>query len=94
MEEYLPKCLGSLIIDNKELMQMLDVIVINDGSNDHTSKIAHEFETKYPNVFKVIDKQNGHYGSCINEGLRQMKGRFVRIIDADDSVDSVNFEAR
>ena len=86
MEAYLPKCLGSLIIDDKELLQKLDVIVVNDGSKDHTSEIAHNFETKYPGVFRVIDKENGHYGSCINVGLSLANGVYVKILDADDYV--------
>ena len=85
MEAYLPKCLGSLIVDDKELLQKLDVIVVNDGSTDRTSKIAHEFETKYPGVFRVIDKENGHYGSCINAALPLANGTFVKVLDADDS---------
>ena len=62
MGAYLPKCLGSLIIEDKELLQKLDIIVVNDGSKDRTSEIANEFEAKYPGVFRVIDKANGHYG--------------------------------
>ena len=91
MEAYLPKCLGSLIIDNKELLQKLDVIVVNDGSKDRTSEIAHEFEVKYPNVFHVIDKENGNYGSCINAGLSCLEGKYVKILDADDSYDTEAF---
>ena len=85
MEAYLPKCLGSLIIEDKKLSQKLDVIVVNDGSKDRTSEIAHEFREKYPSVFRVIDKDNGHYGSCINAALRQLHGRFVKVLDADDA---------
>lgn len=84
MEAYLPKCLGSLIIDDKELLLKLDVIVVNDGSKDRTSEIAHEFESKYPQVFRVIDKPNGNYGSCINAALSKVIGKYVRILDADD----------
>ena len=91
MEGYLPKCLESLVVDDNELLQKLDVIVVNDGSKDHTSEIAHEFEAKYPSVFRVIDKENGHYGSCINAGLRIMRGDFVRIVDSDDSVETDEF---
>lgn len=86
MEAYLPKCLGSLVIDDKDLLQKLDVIVVNDGSKDRTSEIAHEFETKYPGVFRVIDKPNGHYGSCINAALPVALGEYVKVLDADDSV--------
>ena len=92
MEAYLPKCLGSLIIDDKELLQKLDVIVVNDGSKDRTSEIAHEFESKYTGVFRVIDKPNGHYGSCINAALPVAKGEYVKVLDADDSVETAAFE--
>ncbi len=92
MEAYLPKCLGSLVIDDKELLQKLDVIVVNDGSKDRTSEIAHGFEAKYPGVFRVIDKQNGHYGSCINAALPVATGTFVKVLDADDSFDREGFE--
>lgn len=91
MEAYLPKCLGSLIIEDKELLQKLEVIVVNDGSKDRTSEIAHEFEAKYPGVFRVIDKPNGHYGSCINAALPVATGEFVKVLDADDYVDTEEF---
>ena len=91
MEAYLPKCLGSLIIDDKELLQKLDVVVVNDGSKDRTSEIAHEFEAKYPGVFRVIDKVNGQYGSCINTALKVATGTFVKVLDADDWFDTREF---
>lgn len=56
MEAYLPKCLKSLIISDERLFDKIDVVVVNDGSTDHTSEIAHGFESEYPGVFRVIDK--------------------------------------
>ena len=91
MEAYLPKCLGSLVVDDLKLLQRLDVIVVNDGSKDRTSEIAHNYETKFPGVFRVIDKQNGNYGSCVNAGLSLRKGVWVRVLDADDYVDTSIF---
>lgn len=91
MEAYLPKCLESLIIDDQELLQKLDVIVVNDGSKDRTSEMAHEFEAKYPGVFRVIDKPNGHYGSCINAGLSAAAGKYIKILEPDDTYDTKNF---
>ena len=92
MEAYLQKCLGSLVIDDGELLQKLDVIVVNDGSKDRTSEIAHEFEAKYRGVFRVIDKVNGHYGSCINAGLAVATGTFIKVLDADDYYLTGNFK--
>ena len=91
MEAYLPKCLGGLIIDDKDMMQNLEVIVVNDGSKDRTSEIAHEFEAKWPEVFRVIDKANANYGSCINAALKVASGAFVKILDADDTYDNARF---
>lgn len=92
MEAYLPKCLGSLVVDDRELLQKLDVIVVNDGSKDRTSEIAHEFEANWRGVFRVIDKDNGHYGSCINAGLAVAAGTFVKVLDADDYYLTDNFK--
>lgn len=92
MEAYLPKCLSSLVVDDPQLLQTLDVIVVNDGSKDRTSEIAHAFAAKHPGVFRVVDKHNGHYGSCVNEGLKIAKGEYVKVLDADDYHDKPVFE--
>ena len=89
MEKYLNKCLDSLLVSN---MNLIEVLVIIDGAKDKSSEIAHQYEDKYPDVFKVIDKENGNYGSCINRGLKEAKGRYVKVLDADDSFDAKNFE--
>ena len=89
MQNYLERSCNSLIIPDN--FDKLEVLIINDGSTDATSAIAHQFEKKYPNVFRVIDKQNGNYGSCINRGLMDAKGVFVRVLDADDKYDTDNF---
>lgn len=71
MQDYLPRCLDSLVLYDGALMEQLEVLVINDGSKDNSSAIAHEYEAKFPNTFRVIDKENGNYGSCINRGLKE-----------------------
>lgn len=87
MEKYLRRCLDSLIID-EEGMKQLEVLVINDGSKDSSSEIAHEYQDKYPDTYRVIDKENGNYGSCINRGLKEATGKYVKVLDADDWFDN------
>ena len=52
MEKYLRKCLDSLVVSD-ENMQQLEVLIVNDGSKDFSSQIAHEYELKYPQMFRV-----------------------------------------
>lgn len=89
MEKYLRRCLDSLIID-EEGMKQLEVLVINDGSKDSSSQIAHEYQDKYPDTYRVIDKENGNYGSCINRGLKEATGKYVKVLDADDYFDNLS----
>ena len=88
MEKYLRHCLDSLIVPN---MDKVEVLVVNDGSKDSSSAIGHEYQDKYPQTFRVIDKENGNYGSCINRGLKETTGKYVKVLDADDYFDSNNY---
>lgn len=91
MEAYLEKCLSSCLSCGETLLSILDVIVINDGSKDKTRKIAEGWVRRYPDVVRVINKPNGHYGSCVNAGLREAKGLYVKTLDADDIYDKGEF---
>lgn len=91
MEKYLDKCLTSLIIEDKELLKRVEVLVIIDGATDRSSEIAHTYQDRYPDTFRVIDKENGNYGSCINRGLKEATGKYIKILDADDWFDTNNF---
>lgn len=86
MEKYLEKCLNSLLI--KEHLEKLEILIINDGSKDNSLHIAQVYEKKYPQIVRVINKENGNYGSCINRGLKESTGKYIKILDADDSYDT------
>lgn len=83
MEALLSRCLDSFILD-PSYMNYLEVIVVNDGSKDLSSEIAHSYEVRFPNSIKVIDKENGNYGSCVNAALKVASGKYFKICDADD----------
>lgn len=82
MEGYLGKCLSSLMCGN---IDKLDIIIVNDGSKDKTAEIATGFVNKHPRSISLIDKPNGNYGSCINAALKVAQGKYVKVLDADDS---------
>lgn len=82
-EKWLGSCLDSLLIG---LDDKIEVIVVNDGSKDETSKIAHEYASKH-SFISVIDKENGGHGSGINAGLKIAKGLYFKVLDSDDHLD-------
>ena len=89
MEEFISQSLNSLLIPS---LNDVEILVINDGSKDKTSELANTYALKYHDSIRVIDKENGHYGSCVNRGLQEARGKYVKILDADDSFDSDGFE--
>lgn len=86
MAALLPRCLDSLL--NTETLESLEVIAVNDGSKDSSLEIARDYEQRFPHTITVIDKPNGNYGSTINAALPVAKGRYVKILDADDWYDT------
>lgn len=90
MEKYLYRCLDSIIVES--VMDKVQVLVINDGSKDRTSEIAHEYADKYPHYITAVDKENGNYGSCMNVGLSLAEGKYFRSLDADDWFNTNNYE--
>ena len=89
VEKFLDKTLKSLLIDS---MNLLEVLIVNDGSTDKTATIAKKYCKEYPNTFKLIDKKNGGYGSTINAGIRKATGKYFKQLDGDDWYDSKNLE--
>lgn len=85
-EKYLKKCLDSFICCNE--FDKLEVLVINDGSTDSTGIIAEEYQARYPGSITVINKENGGHGSTINTAIKLATGKYFKLVDADDSVDS------
>lgn len=90
MENYLSYCLDSFFI--RKNFDKLEVIIVNDGSKDKSLEIAQNYVSQASDVFKIVDKKNGNYGSCINAALPVAKGKYVKVVDADDSVDTDNLD--
>lgn len=88
MEKYIQRCLDSLLINDPNLFKELEIIVINDGSKDKSLAIAKSYESRFPEVIRVIDKANGNYGSCLNVAFKEAKGTYFRTLDADDWFDT------
>ena len=90
MERYLDQCLRSLI--PRKRRESIEVLVIDDGSTDASARIAEKYEKDFPEIFRVIRKENGGHGSVLNRGIREAKGIYLKIVDSDDWVDPEAFQ--
>ena len=68
----------------------LEVLIVNDGSTDATPVIANEFVKRFPQIFRLVSKENGGHGSAINTGIDEARGTYFRIIDGDDRICTMN----
>ena len=84
MEQYLPRCLESLLAQDIPKNDY-EIIIVNDESKDNTLKIAQEYAKKNENIV-VCDKKNGGAGAARNAGLKIAKGKYIHFVDPDDYV--------
>lgn len=87
VEKYLYH--GVYTILEHENGNKIEVIIVNDGSKDNTLSVAKKLQKEYSkDNIVIIDKPNGGHGSTINAGLKVATGKYIRIIDGDDWVNS------
>ena len=82
--EFLGRCLRSIlnqIIPKEEY----EIIVINDGSDDQTSKVLKIYENQ---ISIIENKNNKGLPYSINKGIKSAKGRFIVRVDSDDYVNT------
>lgn len=84
VEKYLDKCLTSFA--DVRMNETLEVLIVNDGSTDNTEAIAERYVNEYPEIFRLINKENGGHGSAVNSGIEHATGKYFRIVDGDDWV--------
>jgi len=82
-EEYLGKCIGSLI---NQTYSNIEIILVNDGSTDNSAKICDEYADKDKRIL-VLHEPNEGATASINKGLRQSTGDYIIFLDSDDYID-------
>lgn len=93
VENTLEKAVNSLLIPDQKLRESIDVLIVNDGSSDGTSDLARKFERLHPGIVRVWNKENGGHGSTINVGIEQALGKYLKVVDGDDWLDTNSLES-
>ena len=89
VEEYLSKCIDSII---HQTYENLEIILIDDGSLDNSGNICDKYAQNDKRI-QVIHKKNGGLSDARNVGISKASGRYITLIDSDDYVleDYVDF---
>lgn len=88
VSEYLSNCIDSII---KQTYQNLQIILVDDGSTDESSKICDDYN-KIDSRIIVIHKENGGLSSARNVGLSYATGDYIGFVDSDDMIDIRMYE--
>ncbi len=80
--DYMSRCIGTLLTATYPC----EILVVNDGSSDDTSAIAHRFAEKDERVI-AVDQENANWGGVVNHGIQLARGTYFKIVDSDDFID-------
>ena len=87
-EKYISECLDSIL---KKTDLNIEVLVIDDGSNDDSKNIIEEYIRK-DNRIRYIYQNNGGVSTARNNGLDNASGKYILFLDADDYLEEDAFE--
>lgn len=79
-ESYLPAALESIL---QQTYRNLEIILINDGSTDGSSKILSDFSRRDSRII-LVDQENSGLTRALIRGMGLATGQFVARMDADD----------
>lgn len=78
---YMEKCIQSLLTGGTDI----EIILIDDGSTkDDTPAICDRYAAEYPDIVRAIHQPNGGHGEGVNQGLRNARGLYYKVVDSDD----------
>jgi len=82
-KQTLEKCLNSVI---QQSYSNLEIIIIDDGSTDGTSKIYEDFQIKDERI-KIFKQHNSGVSKARNKGIKVAAGEYICFVDSDDWVE-------
>jgi glycosyltransferase involved in cell wall biosynthesis len=74
---YLKQCIESVL---NQTYSNLEIILVDDGSNDNSLEVARQFEDK----IKIVTQTNLGVNAARNNGIKEAVGEFIAICDSDD----------
>lgn len=91
-ERRLPVFLSKLIEYCKTSTLRYEIIVVDDGSSDQTSKAAQQFNDQFQNLRILRFEENHGKGAAVKAGMEKALGKFALFMDADGSTPPTEIE--
>ena len=88
VERYLKRCVESIV---SQTLKDLEIILVDDGSPDHSGKICDELKEK-DNRIVVIHQENKGLPGARNSGMKIAHGEYIGFVDSDDYIDNDMYE--
>jgi glycosyltransferase involved in cell wall biosynthesis len=66
-----------------KVTDQFELIIVNDGSSDHTVKIVESYSRQYPQIRLVSHSRNRGYGAAIKTGFKSARYDWIFFTDSD-----------
>ena len=86
LEDFAEAFLDSLVHSAKPFGDRVEIILVDDGSRDHTGRIVDQYRERYPELVTAYHKQNGGLSDARNFAIERASGEYLWMIDGDDLV--------
>ncbi|WP_394921473.1 glycosyltransferase family 2 protein [uncultured Robinsoniella sp.] len=83
-QDYMEHCIKTLLTGKDDV----EILIIDDGSKDHTLSIAQKYESEFPDIVRAIHQENKGHGGALNTGIANAKGIYLKVVDSDDWVNT------
>ena len=83
-EDYLHECIDSVINQTIGFEENVQLILVNDGSDDGSLEVLQDYKEHYPDNILIINQENAGQASARNNGLNHVQARYVNFLDSDD----------
>ncbi len=82
---YMDHCVQTLLTGGDDI----EIILVDDGSTkDDTPAICDRYAAEYPDIVRAIHQENGGHGEGVNQGIRNARGLYYKVVDSDDWLDT------
>lgn len=86
VELFLEAAIESVIAQDIGFEKNVQLILVDDGSQDDSGAICDRYHAAYPNNIVAIHKENGGVSLARNEGMKYIEGEYVNCLDSDDKL--------